>query len=67
MYGHKYKGCITFLEDPSGKILGEATIPGTAAKYLEAAKKLKTGDVIDKQYASKYTVRLDKSVKGLAR
>ena len=67
MYGHKYKGYITFLEDPSGKILGEATIPGTAAKYLEAAKKLKTGDVIDKQYTSKYTVRLDKSVKGLAR
>lgn len=64
MYGHKFKGYIAFLEDPTGKILAEATIPGAAAKYLDAAKKLVAGDVIDKRYNSVYTVTLSKSVRG---
>lgn len=67
MYGHKYKGYIVFLEDPTGKILVEATIPGPAEKYLEAAKKLNAGEVYDKSYKRKYDISLDKSVKGLGR
>ncbi len=61
MYGHKYRGYIVFLEDPNGKILGEVTIPGSAEKYLEAAKKLKEGDVFDKRYIRKGSVRLNQS------
>ncbi len=67
MYGHKYRGYIVFLEDPNGKILSEVTIPGSAEKYLEAAKKLKEGDVFDKRYIKKDSVRLDKSVRGVKR
>ena len=63
MYGHKWKGFIVVLQDPAGKILGERTIPGTAAKYIKNALDLKPGDVFDRSYMRTGTVSLRQSVR----
>ena len=65
MYGFKYKGYLVFLEDPEGKILHETSIPSTAAKNLENARKLKTGDVYDRDYKKAGSVSLSRAVKNL--
>lgn len=64
MYGHKWKGYIVALQDSEGKILGEKTIPGSAAKYIDAALSLKSGDVFDNKYSKRGTVSLKMSVRG---
>lgn len=65
MYGFKYKGYLVFLEDPEGKILHETSIPGTAAKYLDNARKLKAGDVYDRDYKRTSSVSLSRAVKNM--
>lgn len=65
MYGFKYKGYLVFLEDPEGKILHETSIPGTAAKHLENSRKLRAGDVYDREYKKKGNVSLSRAVKNV--
>ena len=65
MYGFKYKGYLVFLEDPEGKILHETSIPGTASKNLENARKLKAGDVYNREYKSAGSVSLNRAVKNM--
>jgi hypothetical protein len=65
MYGHKYKGYIVFLEDGTGKVLAEACIPGTAAKRLDNARKLKVGDIYDRMYNKLGTTSVKESVQNL--
>lgn len=65
MYGHKYKGYIVFLEDGEGKVLAEACIPGTAAKRIENARKLKVGDIYDRMYNKLGTTSVKESVQNL--
>ncbi|MEX2581139.1 MAG: hypothetical protein WD342_18920 [Verrucomicrobiales bacterium] len=65
MYGYKYKGYLAFLEDPEGKILHETSIPGTAAKNLDNARKLKAGDVYGRDYKKTGFARMDRAVKNM--
>lgn len=65
MYGFGYKGYLVFLEDPEGKILHETSIPITAAKHLENARKLKAGEVYDRDYRRQGSVSLSRAVKNM--
>ncbi|MEM9018551.1 MAG: SHD1 domain-containing protein [Verrucomicrobiota bacterium] len=65
MYGYKYEGYLAFLEDPEGKILHATSIPGTAAKSIEEARKLRAGDVYDRSYKKGKKVSLDRAVKNM--
>lgn len=63
MYGFKYDGYFVIVQDPDGKILAEATIPSSAAKYLEEIQQLEAGDVFNSRYKKFETTTLSDSVK----
>ncbi len=62
-YGFKYKGYLLWVTAPDGKILGEAVIPSTASRYLDAIQKLNEGDVVDNRFVKTGSASLSNTVK----
>ncbi len=63
MYGHKYEGYFVLVQDAEGKVLGEKTIPSSAAKYIDAIKTLNAGDTLGRGFSKAGTTSLSGSVK----